>query len=77
VSDHSEKVKGAHPAHLILIEQSGAKREVPQPSTVNGMIEARQAIHRHGQRLRQVKVVSQHKAIARWKPGERGWRRVG
>jgi hypothetical protein len=26
--------------------------------------------------LREVKVVSQHQAIARWKVGELGWRRV-
>ena len=27
-------------------------------------------------RLREIKVVSQHKAIARWKPGELGWQRI-
>jgi hypothetical protein len=40
------------------------------------MIEAEQAIHHHGDQLREVKVVSQHRAIARWKAGELGWRRV-
>ena len=63
-------------ARLILVEQSGAKREIPQPSPVRGMIEAERAIRRHGPRLRQVKLVSQHRAIARWKAEELGWRRV-
>jgi hypothetical protein len=66
----------SRPANLILIEQSGVKREIPQPSAVAGMIEAEEAIHRHGPHLREVKVVSHHKAIARWKAGELGWRRV-
>ena len=64
------------PANLILIEQSGAKREIPQPSALSGMIEAEQAIHSQGRHLREVKVVSRHQAIARWKVGELGWRRV-
>ena len=64
------------PVNLILIEQSGAKREIPQPSAISGMIEAEQAIHTQGRNLREVKVVSRHQAIARWKPGEEGWRRV-
>ena len=64
------------PANLILIAQSGAKREIPQPSATSGMIEAEQAIHTQGRNLREVKVVSRHQAIARWKPGEAGWRRV-
>ena len=64
------------PANLILIEQSGAKREIPQPSAISGMIEAEQAIHSQGRYLREVKVVSRHQAIARWKAGEMGWRRV-
>ena len=33
-------------ARLILVEQSGAKREIPQSSPVRGMIEAERAIAR-------------------------------
>ena len=40
------------------------------------MAGAEQAIQEHGSQLREVKVVSEHKAIARWKSGELGWRRV-
>jgi hypothetical protein len=40
------------------------------------MIEAEQVMHRPGLHLREIKVVSQHQAIARWKPGELGWQRV-
>jgi len=64
------------PAKLILVEQSGLKREIPQPSAASGIIEAEQAMHRHGSRLREVKVVSRHRAIARWKASELGWQRV-
>jgi hypothetical protein len=65
------------PANLILIEQSGVKREIPQPSAASGIREAKQAMHRQGgSRLREVKVVSRHRAIARWKAGEMGWQRV-
>jgi hypothetical protein len=76
VSDRSEAVPGARPARLILVEQSGAKREIPQPSAASGMIEAEQAMHRPGLHLREIKVVSQHTAIARWKAGQLGWQRV-
>ena len=72
-SDASGK---ARPASLILVEQSGAKHEIPQASSVTGIIEAEQAMTAHRLPLREVKVVSQHKAIARWKAGELGWRRV-
>ena len=64
------------PAKLILIEQSGVKREIPQTSAASGIIEAEQAMYRHGNRLREVKLVSRHQAIARWKVGEEGWQRV-
>ena len=73
-SDHLDR--NDHPANLILIEQSGAKREIPQPSAIDGIIEAEQAMQNHGGRLREVKVVSRHQAIARWKVSELGWRRV-
>jgi hypothetical protein len=76
VSDGSDAAPDACPAQLILVEQSGAKHEIPQPSAVSGMIEAEQAMHRHGLHLREIKVVSQHQAIARWKAGELGWQRV-
>jgi hypothetical protein len=64
------------PAKLILIEQSGVKREIPQTSAASGIIEAEQAMYRHGNRLREVKLVSHHQAIARWKIGGEGWQRV-
>ena len=64
------------PANLILVEQSGVKREIPQPSAASGIIEAEQAMHRHGNQLREVKVVSRHRAIAKWKASELGWQRV-
>jgi hypothetical protein len=64
------------PAKLILIEQSGVKREIPQTSAASGIIEAEQAMYRLGSRLREVKLVSRHQAIARWKVGEEGWQRV-
>lgn len=66
----------ARPANLVLVEQSGAKLEVPQSSAAKGMIEARQAMRREGLRLREVKLISRNKAIARWKVSEMGWRRV-
>src|SRR5215470_18330917 len=80
VTDSSDAGRAApphphRPANLILVEQSGAKREIPQPSAATGIIEAEQAMHRHGNQLRQVKVVSRHRAIARWKVGELGWQR--
>jgi hypothetical protein len=66
----------SRPANLILIEQSGVKREIPQSSAASGIIEAEQAMYRHGSRLREIKLVSRHRAIARWKVGEEGWQRV-
>jgi hypothetical protein len=77
VKDHQPAGTDARPANLILVEQSGAKREIAQPSAVNGMLEAEQAMHHPSLNLREIKVVSQHKAVlARWKAGEQGWRRV-
>lgn len=76
MSEHIDAAGDSGPANLILIEQSGAKHEIPQPSSVSGMIEAEQAMHHRGLHLREVKVVSQHKAIARWRANDLGWRRV-
>ena len=73
-SDHLDR--NDRPANLILIEQSGAKREIPQPSAIEGMIETKQAMQNHDSQLREVKVVSRHQTIARWKASELGWRRV-
>jgi hypothetical protein len=76
MSVHNEAVHGGPPAHLVLVEQSGAKQEIPQPSTVEAMIEAEHVIHRLGHHLREVKVINQHTAVARWRAGEVSWRRV-
>ena len=76
MSVHNDRGWAVRPASLILIEQSGAKHEIPQPSCAIGMAGAEQAMRRPGLCLREIKVVSQHRAIARWKAGERGWRRV-
>lgn len=76
VSERDRTGRTAHPVRLILIEQSGAKHEIPQLSPLTGMAEAERAMRRHGRHLREVKVVSHHRAIARWKAGELGWRRV-
>lgn len=63
-------------ASLVLVEQSGTKHEIPQQSTALAMAAAERTIRRLGARLRQVKVVSQNTAVARWKPGDLGWHRV-
>jgi hypothetical protein len=73
---HNAPGQGASPAHLVLVEQSGAKQEIPQPSTVEAMIEAQEAIDRLGHHLREVKVISRHTAVARWRLSELSWRRV-
>jgi hypothetical protein len=64
------------PAHLVLVEQSGAKHDIPQPSTLKAMIEAEHVMDHPGWLLRQVKVVTRHTAVARWKAGSLGWRRL-
>lgn len=64
------------PANLVLVEQSGVKHEIPQPSPGDGIAGAEQAMHDPGLHLREVKVVSEHKAIARWKASDLRWRRV-
>lgn len=76
VKSHSDTSGDARPANLVLVEQSGAKHEIPQPTPGDGMAEAEQVMHDPGLHLREVKVVSEHKAIARWKASELGWRRV-
>jgi len=76
MSIHNAAGREAGPAHLVLVEQSGAKHDIPQPSTIEAMIEAEHAMDRPSCLLRQVKVVSMHTAVARWKAGELGWRRV-
>ena len=76
MNDRNDAGGDAHPAYLVLIDQSGAKREIPQPSAVTGMIEAEKALRRHRVHLRGVKVISQNKAVARWKADELHWRRM-
>jgi hypothetical protein len=76
MNDCRDGRRKAHPAYLVLIDQSGAKREIPQQSPATGMIEAEQAMRRPGWHLRAAKVVSQNKTIARWKADELRWRRV-
>jgi hypothetical protein len=76
MSAHIDAVGGARPAHLVLIEQSGAKHKILQPSTGMAMIEAEHAMRRPSCQLREVKVISANTAVARWKAGELGWRRV-
>ena len=76
MSAHNHPEVDSPTAHLVLVEQSGTKHDIPQPSTVEAMIEAEHAMHRASCLLRQIKVVSQHTAVARWKAGELGWRRV-
>jgi hypothetical protein len=62
VKAHSDTSGDARPANLVLVEQSGAKHEIPQPSPGDGMAEAEQVMHDPGLHLREVKVVSEHKA---------------
>ncbi len=76
MSAHNHPELGSQTAHLVLVEQSGAKHDIPHPSTVEAMIEAEYAMHSASWPLRQVKVIIRHKAVARWKAGELGWRRV-
>lgn len=76
MSTNKDRTGDGRPANLVLVEQSGAKHEIPQPSVGDGMIEAEQAMHDEDLHLRVVKVVSEHRAIARWKASELGWCRV-
>jgi hypothetical protein len=76
MSIHNDPWRDLGHAHLVLVEQSGAKHDIPQPSTIDAMIEAEHAMDHASHLLRQVKVVSMHTAVARWKASELGWRRV-
>jgi hypothetical protein len=76
MSAHNAAGLDVGPAHVVLVEQSGAKHDIPQPSTLEAMIEAEHAMDHPAWVLRQVKVVTMHTAVARWKAGELGWRRV-
>lgn len=64
------------PANLILVEQSGIKHEICEPSATDGLLEAEQAMRSSGRSLREIKLVSRHTALARWKANDQGWRRV-
>jgi hypothetical protein len=75
-NDRSGTRRRASPAKLVIVEQSGAKQEIPQPSAVEGMIEANRAMHGHECHLREVKVVIKNRAVARWRAGDMAWRRV-
>ena len=64
------------PHRLVLVTLSGAKRQIPQPSRVKAMTEAETAMRRYGRQLREVRVLSGSKCVARWK-AELRWRQVG
>jgi hypothetical protein len=72
----AQQVGSPGTTHLVLVERSGAKQDIPQPSTARAMLEAERAICRLGRRLREVKVVSKNTAIARWKADELHWHRM-
>jgi hypothetical protein len=76
MKDRGDTGRGDRTAHLMLTEQSGAKRMVLQPSIGAARLEAEQAMRRPGCRLRAIKVVRRHVAVARWKAGKQGWHRV-
>lgn len=76
MSDRKGTLKVTFPADLILVEQSGVKREFPQLSVVDGMHQAADAMRCHGRRLREVKLVSHQEAVARWRADGQSWRRV-
>jgi len=75
-SDRHETSGDKIPADLILVEQSGAKHELPQPSVSKGIREAEKAVRRGGRRLRELKVVAGKQAVARWKSDGQEWQRV-
>jgi hypothetical protein len=75
-SPSTARYESASTARLVLVEQSGAKHEIPQPSTAHAMVQAHQAMRRRGGHLREVKVVREKAAVARWRTSDEGWRRV-
>src|SRR5260370_33286181 len=77
MSAHNRPELGSQTAHLVLVEQSGAKHDIPHPSTVEAMIEAEYAMHSASWPLRQGKGITRHKAGARGKARELGGRRGG
>ena len=76
MNDREHLDPDTRPANLILVEQSGAKHEISEPSAGDGILEAEQAMRDCGKPLREIKLVSRHTALARWKAGDQGWRRV-
>ncbi len=76
MNDQNDAARHGSQAKLVIVEQSGAKQEIPQPSATLGMIEASRAMHGHECQLREVKVVIKNKAVARWKADDVAWRRV-
>jgi hypothetical protein len=76
MGEHRDPGRDAYPVYLVLVGQSGVKRQIPQPSAATGIAEAEQALRRCGGRLRAAKVVSRNRAIARWKADELRWRRI-
>lgn len=74
--DDMRHYESSSTARLVLVEQSGTKHDIPQPSTGQAMVKAHQAMYRLGGHLREVKVVSQKEAVARWRASDLGWRRV-
>lgn len=76
MNDREHLDPAAQPANLILVEQSGTKHEISEPSAGDGILEAEQAMRDCSKPLREIKLVSRHTALARWKAGGHGWRRV-
>ena len=54
VNERNDEAGACRPASLILIEQSGAKHQIPQLSCVSGMAGAEQAMRRHIQEVARI-----------------------